>query len=263
MIVKATMLPNSSGKSRGVLVTFDDITKLEEKNFDLENMIGKLEKASDEIQLKNKELATLANHDPLTLFLNRRSLALEFNILFAQAQKGGTDLSCMMVDIDFFKSVNDNYGHTTGDQVIKGVADALKTSTRDTDLIGRYGGEEFVMVLPHLNLEKAAIIAERIRKIIEKKSCSGINITVSMGVSSIESNAGNPTELIEQADKALYTAKESGRNRVVIWGEEFVPSPRRELKQNRRARHQNLKNSRQVHRIRWICRPGYSNLKRS
>ncbi len=221
MVASATKVPNSSGKSRGVLVTFDDITELEEKNFDLENMIGRLQDASDEIQLKNKELNTLANYDPLTLCLNRRSLSEKFDLLFTEAKKKGTDLSCLMVDIDFFKSVNDNYGHSTGDQVIKAVADALKTATREMDLIGRYGGEEFVVVFPNLNLEKAAQIAERIRKFIEEKPCSGISITISLGASSIESNAGKPSELIDQADKALYTAKESGRNRVVTWGKEF------------------------------------------
>jgi len=221
MVVKATMVPNSSGKSSGALVTFDDITELEEKNFDLENMLEKLQEASEEINLKNKELFTLAHHDPLTLCLNRRSLSLKFDDLFTLAKKDKTDLSCLMVDIDYFKSVNDNYGHSTGDQVIKAVADALKTATRDSDLIGRYGGEEFVVVLPYLKLEKAALVAERIRKYIEEKPCSGISVTISIGVSSIESNAGKPTELIDQADKALYTAKESGRNRVVTWGKEF------------------------------------------
>lgn len=222
LIVNATMIPNSSGKSRGALVTFDDITELEEKNLDLESNIDKLEMATEEIQLKNQELKILANHDPLTLCLNRRSLSLQFDPLFTRAIKEGMDLSCIMADIDFFKSVNDNYGHSTGDQVIKLVADALKTSTRDTDLIGRYGGEEFVVVLPGLDLKKAAQIAERIRKFIEETPCSGISITISLGVSSIVSNAGNPNELIDQADKALYTAKETGRNRVVTWGKKFT-----------------------------------------
>jgi diguanylate cyclase (GGDEF)-like protein/PAS domain S-box-containing protein len=222
LIVNATMIPSSSGKSRGSLVTFDDITELEEKNFDLESNIDKLQMATEEIQLKNQELKNLANLDPLTLCLNRRSLSLHFETLFTQAIKEGLNLSCMMVDIDFFKSVNDTYGHSTGDQVIKRVADTLKTSTRDTDLISRYGGEEFVVVLPGLDLKKASQIAERIRKFIEERPCSGISITISLGVSSIASNASSANELIDQADKALYTAKETGRNRVVTWEKEFV-----------------------------------------
>ena len=126
-----------------------------------------------------------------------------------------------MVDIDFFKSVNDRYGHATGDQVIKTVADVLKTCTRDTDLVGRYGGEEFCVVLPKLYLDKAAQIAERIRQTIEKKSCSGVKVTVSLGVSSLELNTNKPDELINQADKALYAAKNSGRNRVITWGQDL------------------------------------------
>mgnify|MGYP002066645285 CR=1 FL=1 len=125
-----------------------------------------------------------------------------------------------MTDIDFFKSVNDRYGHATGDQVIKAVADVLKSCTRDTDLVGRYGGEEFCVVLPKLYLDKAAQIAERIRQAVEKKSCSGVKVTVSLGVSSLELNTNKPDELINQADKALYAAKKSGRNRVVTWGKD-------------------------------------------
>jgi diguanylate cyclase (GGDEF)-like protein len=113
----------------------------------------------------------------MTQCLNRRSLAQKFDRLFSRAKSTGMPLSCLMVDIDFFKSVNDRYGHATGDEVIKGVAKTLKTSTRGTDLVGRYGDEEFCVVLPKLQLEKAAQIAERIRRTVEHKPCSGVNIT--------------------------------------------------------------------------------------
>ncbi len=223
LAVNAAMVTDNAGKCRGTLVTFDDITQLEEKNFELNDTVEKLQLANDEIQTKSQELETLANFDPLTLCLNRRSLALKFQALFSQAKAGGEPLSCLMVDIDFFKSVNDHHGHATGDQVIKAVADVLKTCTRDSDLVGRYGGEEFCVVLPQLYLDKAAEIAERIRQTIEKKSCSGVNITISLGVSCLESNTNKPDELINQADKALYAAKKSGRNRVVTWGKDFNP----------------------------------------
>ncbi len=220
LAVNAAMVTDNAGKCRGTLVTFDDITQLEEKNFELSDSVEKLQLANEEIQTKSQELETLANCDPLTLCLNRRSLARNFDTLFTQAKADGEHLSCLMVDIDFFKSVNDRYGHATGDQVIKAVADVLKTCTRDTDLVGRYGGEEFCVVLPKLYLDKAAQIAERIRQAIEKKSCSGVKITVSLGVSSLESNTNKPDELVDQADKALYAAKKSGRNRVVTWGKD-------------------------------------------
>ncbi|MCP3955214.1 MAG: GGDEF domain-containing protein, partial [Desulfobacterales bacterium] len=112
-------------------------------------------------------------------------------------------------------------GHATGDQVIKAIADVLKTCTRDIDLVGRYGGEEFCVVLPDIDLDTAAKIAERIRATIEKTSCAGLKVTASLGVSSMESTTHKPDELIDLADKALYAAKKSGRNRVVGWGRDF------------------------------------------
>ncbi|BBO70921.1 hypothetical protein DSCA_48510 [Desulfosarcina alkanivorans] len=221
LAVAAAMVTDNGGKCRGALVTFDDITQLEEKNFELSAMLENLQLANDEIKSKSQELEILANCDPLTLCLNRRSLASKFDGLFARAKASEANLSCIMVDIDFFKSVNDNYGHSTGDQVIKAVADVLKTGTRDNDLVGRYGGEEFCVVLPSLNLDMAVKIAERIRQTLEKRSCSGVNITISLGVSSLGSDTNKPDELIDQADKALYAAKKSGRNRVVAWGKDL------------------------------------------
>ena len=209
---------DNGGKCRGTLVTFDDITQQEEKNFELSNLVEDLELTQAEIQAKSKELEFLANHDPLTLCLNRRFLDRKLDSLFTKAKADGTHLSCLMIDIDFFKSVNDRYGHATGDQVIKAVADVLKSCTRDTDLVGRYGGEEFCVLLPRLNLESAAQIAERMRQAIEEKSCAGIEITVSVGVASLEFNASKPHELVGQADKALYAAKKGGRNQVATWG---------------------------------------------
>jgi len=216
--VNATIVADYGGKCRGTLVTFDDITILEEKNIELKGIVDNLHFAKQEIQGKNKELEFIASHDPLTLCINRRSLAQAFEKLFSKAKASGGNLSCIMVDIDFFKSVNDRYGHAVGDQVIKAVADVLKTSCRENDLVGRYGGEEFCLVLPTLSLEMAVKVGERIRQTIEKGACSGINVTTSLGVAAMGSNANTPDELINLADKALYIAKKSGRNRVVAWG---------------------------------------------
>ena len=219
--VNTSIVTDNTGKCRGTLVTFDDITQLEEKNFELSHVVEKLQQAQNDIQSKNQELETLANYDPLTLCLNRRSLTKKFDILFAQAKASEAYLSCLMVDIDLFKSVNDNYGHATGDKVIKAIADVLKTCTRDNDLVGRYGGEEFCVVLSQIEFDTAVKIAERIRQTVEKKPLSGIKVTVSIGVSTLEFNTNKPDELVNLADKALYTAKRSGRNRVVAWGKDF------------------------------------------
>ena len=225
LTVNAVMITDNANKCRGSLVTFDDITQLEEKNYKLSDLVEQLQLSKEEIQVKNEELEFLANRDPMTLCLNRRSMDRQFDVLFTKAKLEATQLSCLMVDIDLFKTVNDRFGHSTGDQVIKAVADVLKSCTRDDDLVSRYGGEEFCIILPGLELEKGSEIAERIRRDIEKNLCAGVKITASLGVSSLEQNVGKPEELIIQADKALYTAKTGGRNRVVNWrGSETLTS---------------------------------------
>jgi len=222
LMVNAAPVLDSKGKSRGVLTTFSDISELEEKNFQLSNMVDQLKVSTEAIQNQNLELEFLATHDPLTLCLNRRSLNKQFDNLFTEAQGKGTELSAIMVDIDHFKSVNDRYGHSTGDKVIKTIAALLKSNSRDSDLVGRYGGEEFCLVCPGISIEEANEIAERIRLAIKKDASSGISVTASFGVSSLKFNAHDPGELINQADKALYIAKESGRNHVVCWGKDDV-----------------------------------------
>lgn len=221
-VVNAAPVLDGKGKSRGVLVTFDNVTELEEKNVALNKAVNKLQLTTEEVQTKNRELEFLANHDPLTLLLNRRALNREFDEAFnyAQQEKGG--LSCIMCDIDHFKSVNDRYGHATGDKVIKMVASLLQKHFREDDLLGRYGGEEFCIVLPEIDIKQAAVIANRVRQAIKEDSTSGVQITMSFGVSTHQLNSHEPAELINQADKALYIAKESGRNRVVCWGDEEV-----------------------------------------
>jgi diguanylate cyclase (GGDEF)-like protein/PAS domain S-box-containing protein len=220
LTVNVAVVADPKGTSQGTLLTFDDITQLEEKNFELGQTIEMLELANDEIQEQSRELEFLAERDPLTHCLNRRSLGMKFEALFSQARQGEMSLSCLMADIDFFKSINDQYGHATGDEVIKSVADILKSNTRDVDLVGRYGGEEFCTVIVNLSPARTAAVAERIRKAVENSSCAGVKVTISMGVAFLYNGAGNPEELINQADKALYAAKKSGRNRVVYWGHE-------------------------------------------
>ena len=220
LVANATRVIDNRKTYRGALVAFDSITQIEEKNFELNFMVNKLQDANEEIRKKSEVLDFLAKHDALTLCLNRRSFNEFLLDAFNQARTRDSHLSCIMIDIDFFKSVNDRYGHATGDRVIMAVADILKTSTRNSDRVSRYGGEEFCVVLPGMDLQATARVAERMRAIIEKKPCAGVKITISLGVSSLENNAGKAEELISQADKALYIAKNSGRNRVVSWGRE-------------------------------------------
>jgi diguanylate cyclase (GGDEF)-like protein/PAS domain S-box-containing protein len=216
-MVNSTPILDGHGKCRGSLATFDDVTEVEEKSEQLRIMLEELEISNNEIQRKNKQLEFLATHDPLTNCLNRRALFDRFNADFSGARRYGHDLSCIMLDIDHFKSVNDNYGHAAGDEVLKGVSKTLKAKKRESDTVGRYGGEEFCVVLPHTDINGAIDTAERFRMAIESGDFSGIQITSSFGVSSISFGAGDTSEIIDQADKALYVAKEEGRNRVISW----------------------------------------------
>jgi diguanylate cyclase (GGDEF)-like protein len=122
-----------------------------------------------------------------------------------------------MVDVDKFKAINDTQGHGKGDQVLQQVAETLKSTVRAADLVCRYGGEEFCVLLPHTTAQEAFEAAERFRRAIAARPLAGIPVTASFGASSIASGAQEPRELLDQADKALYTAKRSGRDRVVLW----------------------------------------------
>ena len=219
--VNVSPITASAGKVRGVLVTFDDITEIENKNNELNRALGKLEQSKREIMRQNQELQVLATRDPLTGALNRRSLFQGFETLFAEAAEEGEELSFIMVDIDHFKSVNDRFGHAVGDKVIKLLATILTEYSRPNDLVGRFGGEEFCVVLPGAGAEDAMEIAERMRLAVQEghgvKFTNALRITSSFGVSTLTAGAESPSQLVDQADKALYTAKESGRNRVIRW----------------------------------------------
>lgn len=220
MVNSAPILGNGN-ECKGALVTFDDVTEIEDNNIKLDLMLKKLEVSRSEITRQNHELKRLAEIDPLTGFYNRRALNLYFNELFNETQKSKRELICIMLDIDHFKSINDNYGHQTGDEVIKLVTAIAKENLRDTDIVGRYGGEEFCLVLANIDCDSALKIAERIRMSIMNTHdyhAFGIKrVTISLGLSSIQDGAKSTSELIELADQALYFAKKNGRNRAVFW----------------------------------------------
>ncbi len=207
---------------QGALVTFDDISDIEAKNEALRHTLGKLEKTQTEITRQNKKLQKLATRDPMTDCLNRRSLFLGLDELFSEAKSSQELLSFIMVDIDHFKAVNDTYGHTTGDRVIVFLANCLKKNARDMDLVGRFGGEEFCVILPGANVNEAADVAERIRLSVQNEHggdyTEELKITASFGVSQFNHEMTEAQKLVETADEALYEAKEGGRNQVVLWG---------------------------------------------
>jgi two-component system cell cycle response regulator len=167
-----------------------------------------------------EKLERLANFDSLTGLYNRRALLGKLSELINFANRYKEDFSLIMLDIDYFKRVNDRYGHLAGDEVLEKIATSISRNVRDTDVVGRYGGEEFIIVLPKTNLSSSWVVAERLRTIIEKaemKDSAGSTfaITVSQGLVGWERNE-DATSLISRADEALYKAKEKGKNRVQI-----------------------------------------------
>ena len=190
-------------------------------NAHLVRTVSELEVAQAEILRQNDALERLASRDPLTGCFNRRAFYGQFEKAFAESREHGSELSCLMVDIDYFKRVNDQFGHAVGDQAIQAVAGCLSAGLRLTDTIGRYGGEEFCLMFQRTMLAEAADLAERLRIRVETeagvrvRTAPSLLITVSCGISSTGLGARTPLELIDQADKALYAAKEGGRNCVM------------------------------------------------
>ena len=224
LVINAAPIRDAGGRVRGCLVTFSDMTALHHANVDLKRTLGERDAAYVEIEKKNEELHRLATRDPMTGAFNRRAFTETFANLFKTAFDAHLPLNCLVLDIDFFKKVNDTHGHTIGDRVIQEVARLLQANARPVDLVCRYGGEEFVVVLPGLNLKEAKAVAERIREGIQRecgpsvKEVPGMKVTMSIGLAALEQGAKTPAELIDHADHALYVAKKTGRNRVCVHG---------------------------------------------
>jgi diguanylate cyclase (GGDEF)-like protein len=164
----------------------------------------------------------MAIYDTLTGLHNRRYFEERLDVEAQKSFCSSTPLSLVMVDIDFFKKVNDTFGHTEGDQVLCKVSSLLKTSLRKKDVVARYGGEEFILILPEARLDEAFVIAERIRRLVEETLFEAgktrVNLTLSLGISNFPSHrVKSKEELMAMADRALYDAKKGGRNRVCIF----------------------------------------------
>ncbi len=206
---------------RGVISTFDDLTELEKKNTALQETLTELTKSKLAVDQKTRELEFLATRDPLTNCLNRRSFNERYERLLSETKERGGSMVCMMVDIDHFKRVNDNYGHSMGDKVIKFMADAIAENIRKGDLLARFGGEEFCVILDETSLKEARAIAERVRALVRSgdpsRFTASLRITASFGLAMLDKNVVDAADLINRADKALYAAKNSGRNCVMDW----------------------------------------------
>lgn len=225
-LISCAFVGDSDSGRRGVLVTLDDMTTVERQNRELTVMLGQLRESQAVINAKNEELEILATTDPLTGIANRRTLMERLDKRLISARSDSTQIACVMTDIDHFKMVNDTYGHAVGDQVIIAVSNVLKELTEGVGFVGRYGGEEFVMVLPGLSAQLAADIAERARSGVMALASSDAvavsSLSSSFGIADMSCEPVDAPGMIDAADIALYQAKESGRNRVVLYGADMM-----------------------------------------
>jgi diguanylate cyclase len=189
---------------------------------------GELQRSSEHVTELKTQLDTVRKEsriDPLTGVANRKAFDLELQAAMDDARQDGSSVALMMCDIDFFKRFNDTWGHQTGDQVLRLVANCLSENVKGRDTAARYGGEEFVVILRQTPLDGAAKLAEQIRANVEnkklvKKSTGDIlgTITISIGVAQLREN-DTPELFLQRADRSLYRAKNTGRNRVVTEAE--------------------------------------------
>lgn len=184
-----------------------------------------LQRANARLASLNQKLHRLATTDELTGLANRRQTLAQVNEQWARAVRHNRALSCLMVDVDHFKSVNDTHGHEVGDAALRHVAALLRDATRTGDTVGRFGGEEFLVIAPETDLNGARQLAERIRERISATPLPAptLHITVSIGVAALEPRLNDPHQMLAAADAALYAAKAAGRNRVAAAGDAGTP----------------------------------------
>ncbi len=186
-------------------------------------MASELEELINQLQEDKEKLEEIAYKDPLTGLFNRRFFLEHAKNIFEQAKRYGTPFSVILMDIDNFKKINDTYGHDIGDIVIQELAEIIKGASRSSDIPARWGGEEFILLLPNTDANGARLVAERIRdrfkKVSVKVGNERVNTTVSVGVSQF-SGQERLEDIIKEADEALYKAKRSGKDRVEVYTSE-------------------------------------------
>jgi diguanylate cyclase (GGDEF)-like protein len=220
-IILLTGLDDLESKRRGLAAGADEFLTKPVNPLELQIRVSsmlRIKKLTDELAIANARLSALATTDPLTQLANRRAVLERLSHEFARAARYRNALACLMVDIDHFKRVNDTHGHPMGDKVIATVSAALSGAIRGTDLVGRYGGEEFVVVALETGLEGGIRLGERLRGAVAR-SFAGVpdlpKVTISVGVATTELAVVTPEALLKRADEALYRAKREGRDRVV------------------------------------------------
>jgi diguanylate cyclase (GGDEF)-like protein/PAS domain S-box-containing protein len=233
-VLKASPILDNNHKNRGCLVTLDDITNLYQANKALQLTLSNLQESQAQVEKQNVELRWLASRDPLTGCLNRRSFFDQMKSITNRLNSTGGQVTCLMADIDHFKSFNDRFGHAVGDQVLRTVSKMLIDGAGEHALVCRTGGEEFCLVFDQTDLAFVRVMGEKLRARIEREAGLSLNIikdlkiTASFGVAHHRGADFSPEQFIDFADQALYAAKQNGRNRVAAW-----PVDDRELAQLR------------------------------
>jgi diguanylate cyclase (GGDEF)-like protein len=197
-----------------------------------EDRIGRLEGENLDLLMQNRTLSEISARDSLTGLYNRWYVMEKIDSEMNRALRHGSPMSVLMLDLDHFKKVNDSFGHGVGDEVLKVVGQVLRESCRVYDVAGRYGGEEFCVVLPETRVGNTKQVAERIRSRLASTELpvgsSSITVTASIGVAGMDSVSDegvvSAAALLDRADRALYSAKHHGRNRVELWLPEVPPS---------------------------------------
>ena len=184
----------------------------------LSNLTGELLSPTLIDETRMTAIIQLTLRDGLTRLFNHTTCYQRIEMELSRFERYGAIVSLMMIDIDNFKEINDHYGHVEGDRILSEMAAAFLTETRDADICCRYGGEEFVVIMPSTDIREAGMLAERLRIKVEQDMPSGKSVTVSIGVASCDGNIRTAKTLVDKTDAALYEAKKNGKNKVAISG---------------------------------------------
>lgn len=218
-----------SDEERQLVTEIFDVLRLAEESEaryqELERRMISITRENLDLVVRNRVLSEVSSRDALTGLYNRGYVIEKLESEINRSLRHGSPMALLMLDIDHFKRINDTYGHAAGDQVLQAVGKLLRDSCRVYDVPGRYGGEEFCILLPETRVGNTSTVAERIRGRLEatELQCGDGRtvVTASIGIAGLDANetAVSPTALIERADRALYAAKNLGRNRVEMWAE--------------------------------------------
>ena len=228
-IVAVDGKPFTDEERRLIRELFDVVRLAEESEAryqELEQRMLSLQRENLDLTVRNRTLSEVSSRDTLTGLYNRWYVIEKIDTELNRALRHGSPMSLLMLDIDHFKRINDTYGHPAGDQVLQSVGKLLRESCRVYDVPGRYGGEEFCIVLPETKPGNTTVVAERIRKRLESTELpcgeASVAVTASIGIAGMDSEGDgellSSTALIDRADRALYSAKSRGRNRIEMWG---------------------------------------------